>query len=364
MEVSVFGPGYGEAIVVHLGAGRWVLVDSCKDPISGSPSSLTYLRDLNVNPQDAVRLVVATHWHDDHVRGISAVLDECRPAKFSIPSALKTDQFLSLAVLYREHTAMTSSGLQEFTQVLQLLERRKQQGSRFASVAWASADRLLYRDQIPLGSDAVEARVFALSPADASLLQARLVFVQLLPSEKESKKRIAPPTPNHASVVLWIEVGDHRILLGADLQRTGDPKTGWSAILNDSVAVSGRADTFKIPHHGAENAHHDCVWSELLSSEPSAVVTPHRRGTSTLPSAEDIERIIDLTPHAYITAPPRWRRERWLESVVRDFVRQATRSMESVESGWGHVRLRQKIGESHKAYHVELYGDACELARL
>src|SRR5438067_455186 len=29
LELSVFGPGRGECLVVHLGAGEWMVVDSC-----------------------------------------------------------------------------------------------------------------------------------------------------------------------------------------------------------------------------------------------------------------------------------------------------------------------------------------------
>jgi hypothetical protein len=363
IEVSVFGPGYGEAIILHLGAGKWILVDSCKDPASGLPAPVKYLHDLNVSLQDAVKLIVATHWHDDHVCGISNVFDECASAEFAISDALRTDEFLQLVGLYRQYTVMRSSGLDEFTRVFELLQARRERGVRFNSPKLASADKLLYRDQIPLGSETVEAYVYALSPSDVSILQAKLAFAELLPREKESKRRVASPTPNYASVVLWIEVGDHKILLGADLQKTPNPKTGWSVILSDSTAVSGRAGVFKIPHHGSENAHHERVWSELLSREPFAIVTSFRRGTKALPSPEDIERITGLTPRAYATAPPGRRRQKWGERVVRDLVRQVTRHIQSVHYGWGHVRLRQKISEKSGFYHIELFGDAYALRR-
>lgn len=69
VEVTLFGPGFGEAIAVHLGEGSWMLVDSCIDPDSKGPASLTYLDRLNVNPAN-VKAIIASHWHDDHVRGI------------------------------------------------------------------------------------------------------------------------------------------------------------------------------------------------------------------------------------------------------------------------------------------------------
>lgn len=40
LEVSVFGPGIGECVVVHAGAGEWMIVDSCVDRSSGLPVAL------------------------------------------------------------------------------------------------------------------------------------------------------------------------------------------------------------------------------------------------------------------------------------------------------------------------------------
>jgi len=30
LEVSVFGPGYGESLAIHLGLGSWIIIDSCR----------------------------------------------------------------------------------------------------------------------------------------------------------------------------------------------------------------------------------------------------------------------------------------------------------------------------------------------
>ena len=43
LEVTVLGPGYGEAIVIHYGKGQWVIVDSCKFE-KGETAPLVYLR--------------------------------------------------------------------------------------------------------------------------------------------------------------------------------------------------------------------------------------------------------------------------------------------------------------------------------
>ena len=361
IEVSIFGPGYGEAIVLHVGEGKWVLVDSCIGPDSELPAALDYLHGLNVNVENAVRLIVATHWHDDHICGFGTVLEECKSAAISISSALDIEEFLALPVLYREPVVRRSSGLNEFIQMLHILDARKEKGVRFGSLTLALADRLMFHDHIRLASETVEAKVFALSPSDSSLLQAKLAFAELL-SKLGPTRRVASPTPNHASVVLWVEVGSHRILLGADLERTADPRTGWSVILSHSTVVSGKAAVFKVPHHGSENAHHEDVWSLLLLDEPFAVVTPFRRGDKSLPTLMDVNRINCLTSRAYATAPVKQRQRRWRNRVVRDYVKDVTRDIRDAYCGWGHVRLRTKINGTNQPWQVELFGDAYALS--
>ena len=362
LEISIFGPGYGESVALHIGAGQWVLVDSCSDPNTGGPALLEYLHNLNIDLTQSVRLIVATHWHDDHVRGISNVLDQCKAAKLAISGALDAHDFLKLLQLYRGHVLVKdSSGLDEFIRIFQILDERKQLGVLLNPPTIASSDRLLYRDRIPLATGTVEARVFSLSPSDASIVRATLAFAELMPTAGERKKRITSPTPNHASVVLWIEVGDHKVLLGADLERTTDPKTGWSVILNDSTVVSGKAGVLKVAHHGAKSGHEPRVWSELMAEEPFAMLSPFCRGDTLLPTAEDVRRITVLTPNAYITALPTRRRYKWSNRIVREFVRDVTRDVHSVYCGWGQIRLRRRITDSSASWEPSLFGDAVAL---
>lgn len=90
IEVTLFGPGYGEAIAVHLGEGAWLLVDSCIDPDSKAPASGTYLEKIGVDAGQ-VRSIVASHWHDDHIRGISQLATRHPKADFVI-SAVFNDK--------------------------------------------------------------------------------------------------------------------------------------------------------------------------------------------------------------------------------------------------------------------------------
>ena len=74
VEITIFGPGYGECIVVHVGSGRWIVIDSCKHGTKTPPVALKYFDRIGVNPAVQVELVLVTHWHDDHIRGLNELL--------------------------------------------------------------------------------------------------------------------------------------------------------------------------------------------------------------------------------------------------------------------------------------------------
>ena len=95
VEVTVFGPGYGECILIHVGSNQWIVMDSCIGQ-NNEPVALTYLKDIGCNPGECVRFVIATHWHDDHVQGIAKVLESAESATFVISTALGRKEFLGL----------------------------------------------------------------------------------------------------------------------------------------------------------------------------------------------------------------------------------------------------------------------------
>jgi glyoxylase-like metal-dependent hydrolase (beta-lactamase superfamily II) len=57
----------GESLVVHLGDGDWMVVDSFVDRQTGRPVALDYLTRLGLSPEKVLRHIVISHWHDDHM---------------------------------------------------------------------------------------------------------------------------------------------------------------------------------------------------------------------------------------------------------------------------------------------------------
>jgi len=357
LEISIFGPGYGEAIAIHVGSGKWILVDSCLEPKSGKPAQLQYLASLGIDASSAVKPIVATHWHDDHVQGMGSLVKECKSAVVAVSAALRSEHFSALLDLYGEGVFPGSSGVTEFVNVFRILDERKPPSTKINVPKLASPDKLLYKDTIRLNGKDHEIEIHSLSPSDSAIISAELDFSQRIPEAGTRKKRIICPNTNNTSVVLWVRIGNHRILLGSDLQKTSDPKTGWTVIVNESQAIKEKASVYKVAHHGAKNSHDPDTWSKLLSDKPFALLSPYMVADNYLPRDEDLERLAALTPNGYITAPPSRKKFRSSDRVVRDWVEAITKSIQSVNTGWGQIRLRRNI-ENSANYQVELFGDA------
>ena len=197
-----------------------------------------------------------------------------------------------------------------------------------------------------------------------SIVLAHRHMATLLPQLKTTKRRVPALTPNHAAVVLWVNIGEGFILLGSDLEETGNPETGWSVILGAKTYPTGKASVFKIPHHGSSTADHPQVWQDMLGAEPLAILTPFARGSVSLPTQLDVDRICMRAEQAYTTAIPRYRRRRDRPQGVEKLIRDTVRSIREVYSSTGYIRLRAHLTETPLAWRVELFGDACPLKQI
>lgn len=362
IEISMFGPGYGESILLHVGDNNWLLVDSCIDPTTREPAATEYLRKIGVDPSEAVKLIVASHWHDDHIRGLGKILHRCNNAEFAFSSAMKAKEFLNLVFAYGKRSLMDTSGVNEFSSILQTLGERKQTGLGIPK--FAIADRLLWRrDLVHLGTPYV-CEVHSLSPSDESLRLALEEIGRLLPNENEPKKRLADKRPNHNAVALWVRIADFSIVLGADLESTNHQNTGWSAILGSETRPRGKGCVFKIPHHGSSNADEKRVWVEMLEPMPIALLSPFINGKTRIPTASDVKKICSRTTHGYSTADVKDQKPKIRERVVERAITEVVKSIRKVNSHPGHIRLRRKEVFSPNIWEIALFGGALPLSSV
>jgi hypothetical protein len=304
IELSLFGPGYGECCLVHLGSNDWLIVDSCKDQRSGANPALDYLDRIGVDPSERVKLIVASHAHDDHIAGLSKIVKRCESAEFCTSAALTKDQFFTLLEADEEISAVSRhSAYAEFREISNILRERADKRNKYPAYQWAIADRPLYYR--PADESSFRVRITSLSPSDEAVTRAMSYFASQVPIPGQQPTRVAVADPNTLTCVLWLEIGDTCILLGGDLENGPGQKCGWNAVVNSPFRPTQLASVFKVSHHGSSNAHHSEVWDKMLTNQPLAMLTPWRHGSGQLPADSDISRICTITTDAFITANPR-----------------------------------------------------------
>lgn len=366
LEIIIFGPGYGESICMHLGDQHWMVVDSCFDTKTKEPFALEYLKSINVDYENDVKLLVATHWHDDHCQGISACLEKFTSAKFCMASALTKKQFLQFVERFNA-TKVSESGSKtsEMQKIFDLLHERK---SSIRPVM-ASEGKTIYQTPNRVEDQCnFNIKVTALSPSD----KAEQMFLKIIASEmpvaadshiaentSATTKRSAPDiTPNEASIALWVEVNGIKILLGADLENLPATDRGWKAIVNSEVAPLGQACIFKIPHHGSITGDNEDVWKKFVEANAICLVTPWGNGGHLLPKETDLKRIWSKTNQAYITSNRRSVNGiNKKPSIVRKELQNLGINTYKLRKEFGAIRARKNINDTSK-WVIERFGAA------
>lgn len=352
-EVNIFGPGFGESIAAHVGCGRWIIIDSCIDRTTKQPAAIQFLSSIGVNIETQVILIVITHWHDDHIRGMSQLVKGCRNAAVCISPALQDRQFREFVGSYgAAGGSATTSGVTELKLIMETMR-----DARKPFTFSLPSRRVLSLEAVEGKCAGVE--VWTLSPSDTQFQNALARIGLQTPKYAQAKCRVPGAGQNDLSIAVWLRVGDHACLFGADLEETGNPAFGWSAVLNDNTRPKGKAIIFKIPHHGSRNGHHEAVWSDMLGAEPMSVLTPWNRNKG-LPTPGDVQRIISKTSRAYSTSrskpgPLRRVRSSAVERTIREVV---GKSLTAAQAPMGRVRINVD-GDGNCS--VDLFDFACDL---
>lgn len=344
IEVSIFGPGRGEAIAIHLGNGTWITIDSCKQRQTGHNALLGYFQEIGVDVAKDVHRVIATHAHDDHIAGISDLFIEAKSSRFVLSAAATSDEFYAdVAADATIEKQLRQKIRGEYRAVRNEARARYESDKKAPNpVMEANESRILYSEVDSDGTRTV--LVQALSPSDTARERARLLLAQGSAKEGQ-RRRLSAGDPNEFAVAVWVEVGNVSILLGGDLL-TGPDGCGWKAVLN-SHSFTHRASIFKVPHHGSETSHLDGVWSELLTKDAIAIMAPYRAGRTPIPKPSDISRIAGLAGSVYITAPPALPKQ--TDSVRKKAATFSTigarnvRNVRDPDGRIGHVRARRKV---------------------
>lgn len=298
--------------------------------------------------------MVGTHAHDDHIAGLSRVLELCDSATFVCSSALTGEEFMATLEADADIERLFRKSIRsEYRRIFEIIDGRNANGVTPPAMRAVELRQLWSR---PQSSEAPAASAIALSPSDIATSRALAALAAGL-AKTSDRRLIRRVDPNEFAVAMWVTVGEVSMLLGADLTK-GPQGCGWSAVVA-RFAPSTRASAFKIPHHGSPNAHHDTVWSHLLSDDVIALIAPYRMGHRPLPADSDIQRIRMMANAVYCSANPK---SPALSKEVKR-TRSALASLGATnirfEGRTGQVRARRPSGA--EAWSVECFAPAMQL---
>ena len=342
MEISVFSRGIGECIIVRSPDEQWMIIDSLVGA-NKEPVALTYLRDIGVS-LDKVSLILATHWHDDHIRGLSKIIRKCPAAQVAYSTVLCRDEFKSTVSKIRPVTNITlTSGVAELQEIGKIIAQDPHRR------ILASARTILFEQN--------GVRVEALSPSHEDVHQF-LQEIEKWGGESDVQRVIVKPRRNDTSVAVVVHMSDDLLLLGADLEVRG-ALSGWQAVHESAWGQRGKGIFFKIAHHGSITGHYEPIWDEMLIGTPWAAITPYNRGRKKLPDSEDVQRIVERTENCYSAGRVDVVRSRRQHNTVQKTLNEAGIGLWRVDESLGQARFRKNVGTN---WNVELFGEAHRLA--
>ncbi|HEV7349303.1 MBL fold metallo-hydrolase [Telluribacter sp.] len=357
IEITVIGTGggYGESLIIHDGTGQWIIVDSCISPDDDKNLPLEYLNHLGVDLANSVKLIVCTHWHDDHIKGLADIYRECSSAEITFSQAHDQGKFLYFvsldALKLKDQPSMSST--HEFNTILEILINRNKSYLR------AQSDHLLH--SVKLGGKLIT--IFALSPSSSTLDRFDEEISQLIQDFGSRESKIVIEKPNEKSVALLFTFGAYTAIFGADLEIGNQENSGWFNILDNLKCIDRETKSiyFKIPHHGSENGYHSRIWEELLSENPVATLTPWNRNNG-LPTDDMLKIYRGLSNNLYITSTKAnfgkaKKRARRLEKLIKDF----DLVVSEVKNNYGIIRYRLDIVMGEAPFKIELAGAAIHL---
>jgi ribonuclease BN (tRNA processing enzyme) len=309
LEITLLGAGSnaGESIVVHLASNQWMVIDSCKS--EGEVLPLYYLKHKDINLEN-VAFVICTHWHKDHVRGLSEVIKECTKAKLVLPAFFSDNKHVFRAMVWDSVTKQ-SVVASELHKCWQIIDER--------TGPLREAAYLGPRDELKtVEKDGIKVVVRSFSPSDHmkkvyDILLAKSTFEEMANADFEA---------NMCSSVIDITTDNARlsVLLGADIEANRAHENdfgckgtcndcfemGWCNIIveNEKLKERTKYNYIKAAHHSSVNGYCPELMDTKVDKENTIITTTafENKAGVRLPKAAMLQQYKSKVDNYFITA--------------------------------------------------------------
>ena len=341
VEITLIGgtTGYGESVLVHVGAGKWVIIDSCVNAVTCECSPLAYLRDFyGEDVGEHICYVICSHWHDDHIKGLSEIVDNCTSkTKFAVSCSddrqkwvyemLSDYNYEGRSTKLKELTNTYKKANEKGIEILKLKQNERVFNENGVEGFALSPSESVINE---LNQEVAEAMhryhkvvnqllklktINAAEIVDAMTLQDETfkAFERIVEEDIEEDsleedatnllnyRDIKKVNPNDRCVALLVSFNQHHVILGADLENK-DGMSGWIAVA-DSVSMKGvKSGLFKIPHHGSETGYNEYFLRGHVKTDAVMKLTAWTKGELVDPKEEMLRAYYDHSRNLYITS--------------------------------------------------------------
>ena len=283
--VVIGGPSLGESVLLHYGDGKWIIVDSCT--YRGVNLPLFFLEKVHAD-LDLVGHVICSHWHDDHVAGMSTLLEKCKYAYFRLP-LISNDYVLPQIFVFKTERSVKENEKKAWEMFKACLDKLNDRDD---------ADGVAYKDKYYVKlEDSIEdyqthgtrVDIKAFSPSTEMIDR----FGQMLVNGNADALEFddSQIEPNFCSIALGVRFGNNErhLFVGADLEcnRDGDDDVDscdgdcenrhaigmCNVICNRYFEQLRQISYTKIIHHSSKTGYCPKYWNEYVTADNIGVST-------------------------------------------------------------------------------------------
>ena len=327
VRITVFGPGFGESIVIYIPQIGWGVIDSCE--YRKVNPALEYLQK---NKAQKISFIVLSHPHLDHYKGLDQLIHSYigridRICYYSGDGLKEYRSYLAKKAVLNE------PGIKTLGRLLRLFEKAQKKGARIVRIS--ERTEIIRKRQV----DGHDIEVLALSPSAQSVARyVELLYAAIPKNIGDYTRELQKTNYNLLSTALWCQIGKLRFIFGSDLEIGDEDQMGWKGIVTNIDTPELSIDFVKVPHHGSPNAFYQPVWEKFSEGgKIISVITPYNRLSEPLPNSDILKKIFDYSSVTAVTAKIK------TTKPERIYNRDAVRNFHGVKK-WRYIVKPKQIG--------------------